>query len=640
MATITSLAPETLHGILQCLSPHNLAALAATCKALQPHAESVLYHSFVHTLSRRARERLHQFIHSVSQRSDLARYVKKITIKCETAHQTFHHYEEWELDALDIDLDPIIAVWATMFTYHQFEFGEKYPGHTFRQIRPTGNAAYLYDSLIALLLSKVCNLEVLRMDWGFACHAFSVHQFLKHANCMCMHGTKEHHGFRRLKEVSTNTRGNDKSTGSQGYLRYWPLNIQSLETLEMVPVSTYPRCRKILPMSPPILPNLKRLRLNHTHGKNNQDVSQMLSQSPNLQIFEYHHVQDLLGAIHETFHEGIQNWDWLGFSAHDRSVIDWRELTAALGQIKTTLTCLTIVLDNAVYDEPNWESAGYNEIWQRKGCLGSLRGLTALKRLEVPIFVLLGWYPQTCLNLAQVLPSGLSELCFRDDLVDSDARSDPDSSRPKSFRYHWMPWYHNNGQPTVEVDEFEVIEDIAIGNRITSHQVDQRCRLYCDPSLIIGQIASYLSSDHSLQTLTIKTLAGRSWPKKYVRELASICKQANVVCKFHGRLTNFGEEVRETIIEEVSPLGGSGGYLKEYKYRHRLIEESRGGFYDRIVGVRREGELIAEVQELVDMGWFENFPIGSHRDSGRVVDGNGFSSRDFERNGGWPIGYD
>lgn len=566
-------------------------------------------------------------IWTLNQRPDLALLVQKITIK----HQyvivaNFNANEDPKLERFDIDIDIFLpdTIHSAIYRHH-VTAGETVTGSS----RVLKNTMYVNDQLVTMLLSKVSNLGILRMEWNFACNAISVYHFLKHANCACMEGIKQHHGFHRLKEVSTNTRFDERSAGNRGHLSYVALDIQSLVKLEtVIATNTFPHHIMVLRMGSSILPNLRHLRLNHTRQANIQDLSQILLCSPNLQNLEYHHVQELLGEAHTRYDEGIQNFEDL--AAQDRPTISWGEFTAALNPMTTTLTHLTIALDNAVWDQPNGEQTPDDEIWQRKGRLGSLRGLTALKRLEVPIFVLLGWDPQSCLSLGETLPSGLQELCFRDDLVDADARSE----------YLWMPWYHDTDIWAVNDYAFETIEDITFGNRITNHQLDHRWRRNCNTSLIIGQIENYLSGSHKLHTLIIKTIQGRSWPKESVQKLATICKRANVVCKFHARLTNYGEEVRETIVEELDSSTHARGDLTQYKYNHRLIEENRGGFYERNVGVRGENELFTEVQELVGVGWFDNFPIGSNRSSGRVIVGDGSLPDDYEENGGWPIGYD
>jgi hypothetical protein len=54
--------------------------------------------------------------------------------------------------------------------------------------------------------------------------------------------------------------------------------------------------------------------------------------------------------------------------------------------------------------------------WGIKDSIGSLRDYSALKTLEIPLPVLLGWYFNRARPLAELLPSSLEELCFRADM--------------------------------------------------------------------------------------------------------------------------------------------------------------------------------------------------------------------------------
>jgi hypothetical protein len=53
-----------------------------------------------------------------------------------------------------------------------------------------------------------------------------------------------------------------------------------------------------------------------------------------------------------------------------------------------------------------------------KGSLGSLRNFTALKSLEIPLPILLGWHVYRARPLAELLPDSLTELCFNADMSD------------------------------------------------------------------------------------------------------------------------------------------------------------------------------------------------------------------------------
>jgi len=55
-------------------------------------------------------------------------------------------------------------------------------------------------------------------------------------------------------------------------------------------------------------------------------------------------------------------------------------------------------------------------LWGIKGSIGSLKNLTALKSLEIPLPLLLDWYVNQAKPLAELLSDSLVELRFRADL--------------------------------------------------------------------------------------------------------------------------------------------------------------------------------------------------------------------------------
>ncbi|KAK4104033.1 hypothetical protein N658DRAFT_420553, partial [Parathielavia hyrcaniae] len=107
----------------------------------------------------------------------------------------------------------------------------------------------------------------------------------------------------------------------------------------------------------------------------------MLAAAPRLETLEFFLVQDL---------EGLKADE--GYVREHRD--EWRAFAAALDPVRTTLKHLTVSVDWGFVDDipPESMDAGWVDgVWQRRGDVGSLRHLACLKRLEVPVFVLLGW---------------------------------------------------------------------------------------------------------------------------------------------------------------------------------------------------------------------------------------------------------
>jgi hypothetical protein len=86
-------------------------------------------------------------------------------------------------------------------------------------------------------------------------------------------------------------------------------------------------------------------------------------------------------------------------------------LTAALRQVQSTLRELDINM--SLYSLDDYEQL---PILPVSGQLGPLREFSHLRKLKAPIVTLLGWWPEKCLRLAEVLPTGLTHLGLTEDL--------------------------------------------------------------------------------------------------------------------------------------------------------------------------------------------------------------------------------
>ncbi|KAK4122305.1 hypothetical protein N657DRAFT_576322, partial [Parathielavia appendiculata] len=109
----------------------------------------------------------------------------------------------------------------------------------------------------------------------------------------------------------------------------------------------------------------------------------MLAATPRLETLEFFFAQDL---------EGLKADRDYVLEHHD----EWREFAAALDPVRNTLRNLTISVDWGFVDDIPPDSMDVDwvdGIWHRRGDVGSLQHLARLERLEVPIFVLLGWRP-------------------------------------------------------------------------------------------------------------------------------------------------------------------------------------------------------------------------------------------------------
>ena len=190
-----------------------------------------------------------------------------------------------------------------------------------------------------------------------------------------------------------------------------------------------------------------------------------------------------------------------------------------------------------------------------------LKSLVFLERLEIPVFLLLGWTPDCPRkNLRVVLPYNLRELCLRDDLVDWDT-------------YQWTPW-----------------QSWGVGRGDT-----ERLLKTCGPISVITQLRDYLLhrldedwEDHPaslLRNLCLKQEKRRLWAPIYLRMLEDICRETGVVGKIYQRMSDdiFGwtDEVKEIIIYD--PIAPECEKLSQSsKYTCRYLSERSKVLHDHV----------------------------------------------------------
>jgi hypothetical protein len=94
-------------------------------------------------------------------------------------------------------------------------------------------------------------------------------------------------------------------------------------------------------------------------------------------------------------------------------LVDCVELTAALHHVCSTLEEFELNVRSWTYRS---SSSASHKLSVVKGQLGPLHELSHLRKLQVPIEVLLGWSPEQAQPLAEILPSSLTHLCVTEDL--------------------------------------------------------------------------------------------------------------------------------------------------------------------------------------------------------------------------------
>lgn len=101
---------------------------------------------------------------------------------------------------------------------------------------------------------------------------------------------------------------------------------------------------------------------------------------------------------------------------------DWQKLAEHLRKVSSTLRGFKMSVSSHTVDDylpENGDRRWVYGVWERRGWLQDLKFLTKLERLEIPWVVILGYTPNfSDRKLRDVLPDGIKELHFCDDLAD------------------------------------------------------------------------------------------------------------------------------------------------------------------------------------------------------------------------------
>ncbi|KAJ6440998.1 F-box-like domain-containing protein [Purpureocillium lavendulum] len=570
MSSFVSLPTELHREVLSLLQRDSLAALCRTCKACREYAEPFLYQSFLYFFRSEDREPphydplIHPFFAAVWRRPELAAHVKRADFcvngwldwgtKLRDLPPPMRYEDTWleagwdfmkashkflekdgalrESDALETN--ETCTVDTTSEESEASEDGDTSEDEVFQgwdealeNELSDGNVG----ALTAVLLSLFHNLEVLEIDFSLIWSsealpkALRIGPHLQHLTALKVFNNLD---GRILRDF------NDKRLPGTALLDA-PSLIEADIVLQDAPIVASPQ-------NITCLANLARLSILNV-GASPATLSDMLQHTSNLVTLEYFFAQDLEELKRDSgyWHEHLNEWE---------------EFTAAVSNVSTTLKNLVISVDwSHVDDYPpeDMDDDWVNDIWKRRGRLGSLKELSSLERLEVPTVVLLGCDPTKAIqSLHKILPSGLHELCLRDDLIDFGD-------------YRWTPW-----------------NSLVIGRNLR-----RSFRNTCDPTKLLDRLRQYMetvgserdfyaSHKFGLQRLVLKAHRDRVWPDEYLEQLRTMSEAAGVTSSVRMRLSGYlsrysdwDDGVKEIILEldesltEGSEEDGSEGGMSE-----------------------------------------------------------------------------
>ncbi|KAI9877136.1 MAG: hypothetical protein M1830_004711 [Pleopsidium flavum] len=447
----THLPVELWDLILHHVAQKDLATLNSVCETLHILTEPLLYAEIRWTegepseVSQRS-PRIHLLLRSILNRPELAFHIKHAHFR---SYFVFMHWEQpnlipslWQDDGVGSGFTPKEMATAEGL----IERAKLCPKKEWREELQRGAS----DVIIAILLSQLSKLERLDLEVpGQTDERPLVGSIFRQAltSAPSALGLPR---FESLKAV-------DVSVDGRNIYCFHPkidfdtqvASLFDLPAVESLTISWLAPEPPIWPGRQPITPTLTTLIFKNSRLDENI-LGQLLAATPNLKRLECP----------------------LAYDVEIDEYCRCAKLRSALEQIETTIESLTISVKF-------WSSGEKDETWGLYpgvvGSIGSMKEYTRLKHLEMPLVVLLGWYPDYAPWLWDVLPEQLETICCRDDMTIFET-------------YKWS--------------REEMLEEFT----------------------------DYLSGASVLKEFTLSLREAR-WGERYDSELRQVCEAAGVACR-------------------------------------------------------------------------------------------------------------
>ncbi|KAH6642769.1 hypothetical protein C7974DRAFT_108257 [Boeremia exigua] len=395
MARLLDLPPSILNYVFDYVSKKELHALAHTCHSSSKEAIPRLYRNlrFAPTGSASCARKLALLLRTFLERPSLSLHVASIRLsgaqlcwnKCNPwPGEDSRNAKLWGLDAC-----PILTRAQLIFASNMFY---QFVDDDMQQSQPQfrGRCA---DALATLVLTRLTEVRYLELGDGFLRYSLFLPQLLKRTDYL----------FPKLHGVTLG----DKSLITIG-VAYMDLNL--LRPIFYSSTITKFECSMSQPWrfqwndsKPPRSNTLTSLTLFRTNISR-ATLGELLSATPKLKYLHYEH-EFVFNAATST---GPSLSPYLGLDELNTALFPVRDtleechfiLRLGPGSISTTEYPLASVRFPAV-----------------QGTLTMLKFMPRLTKVEVPMTMLLGWYPNFAAKLEEVLPHGIVDITLRDDLV-------------------------------------------------------------------------------------------------------------------------------------------------------------------------------------------------------------------------------
>ncbi|XPS90591.1 hypothetical protein M3J09_000030 [Ascochyta lentis] len=398
MAHLLDLPPNLLFHIFGFLSKREHLTLAHTCRATSKEATPCLYRDlkFAATGTGTCARKLALLARTLLERPHLASHV--VSVRLSGAQLYWNQCNPWlreggrgaNFGLWGLEDCPILSkaqlIFASNTFYHFVDDDMQQP-----QTQLRGRCA---DALVTLVLTRITSLRSLTLCEGFLRYSLFLPQLLKRTDYL----------FPKLRHVVLGDRSLELDTN----ILYMDLNL--IRPVFYSSTVAEFQCS----MSPPWRFHWNDARRPHNHSLTSltlfrtnisrATLGELLSATPKLKYLFFEH-EFVFNAA--TPH-GPPLSPYLGLD----------ELNTALFHVKNTLEECHLILR---LGPGSISTTAYPLASVRfpaiQGTLTMLKFMPRLAKAEVPMIMLLGWYPDFAAKLEEVLPHGVADLTLRDDLV-------------------------------------------------------------------------------------------------------------------------------------------------------------------------------------------------------------------------------
>lgn len=399
MSPFSNLPMDILPFILDDLSSREYNSLIRVCRSFRIMVMPYLYKkiSFEVTKSRRVARRLALLLRTLFEQPHLANLVT--TFKLLGPHPYWSQYNPWPEDK---GTSPI-AMWGLESCTTLSKAQKIFASNQFYQLLEQDihkslaqDRGRCKDALASLILARFTQLTTLELGDGFLMYSLFLPHIVKKAPTLFPHLQYIHFGDRRMNPENT--------------LLYVDLDL--IRPIFYLPTVKSFSWRMTQPWqfrwkdAAPLNENLTSLQLFRTNISRPL-LGELLAATPNLKRLCYE--QEIV------FHNKNTTPQQKAQISHYTSL---DELGHALHSVRNTLEELKLSFTLAPGSSSHKEIVDKNTAFPPiQGTIVALRNMNRLRKIEIPMIVVLGWYPDFAPRLEEIMPRSVRHVTLSDDFV-------------------------------------------------------------------------------------------------------------------------------------------------------------------------------------------------------------------------------